>query len=318
MKDQELYADRFSAEVDRMLEQHGRAEDGGPPSEYGAMLALAERLATLDFSQDSVLKPQLRRRLLDRIETDSKFRRSRPVGWHRLLSPRPRRALFAVVALAAVVMLVGWTPVGRAMAQAVEQFFQELRWSNTTVQQMSPGATPDPTIEARARFQEELAAGRAWEFTFEGRSFAGCCSHAVRNQIVTLQQAKNEAGFGLHLPTVLPDDYVLEEIRLLDVPPYLVFAIYSGASGRLGLEQSVVGITSEQHTDPGTTIVESRSVSVVTDGTVEKVMVGETSAALIDGESLVWETDHISYRLIGPGLSAQTLIRVAESLTPVK
>jgi len=318
MTDQELYADRFSADVDRMLEQHGRVEEYGPPSEYGAMLTLAERLAALDFSQDSALKPQLRRRLLDRIETDSKFTRPRLVGWHRLLSPRPRRALAVVVALAAVVMLVGWTPVGRAMAQAVEQFLQELRWSNTTVQQMSPGATPDPTIEARAQFDEELAAGRAWEFAFEGRSFAGCCSQAVRNQVVSLQQAKNEAGFGLHLPTYLPDDYVLEEIRLLDVPPYLVFVIYSGANGRLGLEQSVVGITSEQRPDPSTTIVERRSVSVVTDGTVKEVMVGETPAALIDEESLVWETDRISYRLIGPDLSAQVLIRIAESLAPVE
>jgi hypothetical protein len=318
MKDQELYADRFSVEVDRMLEQHGRAEDGGPPSEYGAMLALAERLAALDFSQDSALKPQLRRRLLDRIEADTKPALARRAWWHHLFTPRPRRALAVVLALATVVMLVGWTPVGRAVAQAVEQFMQELRWSNTTVQQISPGATPDPTAEARALFEEELAAGRAWEFSFEGRSFGGCCSPAVRNQVVSLQGAKSEAGFDLHLPTYLPDDYVLDEIRLLDVPPYIVFVIYSGANGRLGLEQSVVGITSEQHPDPSTTVFESRSVSVVTDGAVEKVMVGETPAALIDGESLVWETDHISYRLIGPDLSAQSLIRIAESLTPVE
>jgi len=47
-------------------------------------------------------------------------------------------------------------------------------------------------------------------------------------------------------------------------------------------------------------------------------MVGETPAALIDEESLVWETDRISYRLIGPDLSAQVLIRIAESLAPVE
>jgi hypothetical protein len=318
MKDQELYVDRFSAEVDRMLEQQGRAEDDGPPSEYGEMLALAERLADLDFSHQSTLKPVLRRRLLDRIENRSALTVRPTLGWHRLVAPKPRRALAAAAALALLVLLMAWTPAGRAVAQAVEQFMQELRWSNTTVRQFSLGATPDPTAESRAAFEDELAAGRAWEFSFEGRSFSGCCSQEVRNQVVSLEQAKNEAGFGLHLPAYLPDGFVLEEIRLLDVPPYMVFVIYGANNGRLGLEQSLVGITSEQHPDPSTTVVESRSVSVVTDGKIDKVMVGETPAALIDGESLVWEIDQVSYRLIGPGLSEQTLIRVAESLAPVE
>jgi hypothetical protein len=318
MKDQELYADRFSAEVDRMLEQQGRAEDNGPPSEYGEMLALAERLANLDFSHQSTLKPALRRRLLDRIENRSSVSTRSVAGWRRLFAPRPRRAWAAAAALALLVLLMTCTPAGKAVAQAVEQFVQELRWSHTTLQQFPLGATPDATIGSQATFEEELAAGRAWEFSFEGRSFAGCCSPEVRNQVVSLEQAKDEAGFGLHLPTVLPAGFVLEEIRLLDVPPYMVFVIYGGSNGRLGLEQSLVGITSEQHPDPSTTIVENRSVSVVTDGTIDKVMVGETPAALIDGESLVWESDRVSYRLIGPGLGEQTLIRVAESLAPVE
>jgi hypothetical protein len=318
MKDQELYASRFSAEVDRMLEQQGRAEDDGPPSEYGEMLALADRLANLDFSHQSTLKSVLRRRLLDRIENRSSVSTSSIAGWRRLFAPKLRRVWAAAAALALLILLMTCTPAGKAVAQAVEQFMQELRWSNTTVQQFPLGATPDATAVSQTTFEEELAAGRAWEFSFEGRSFSGCCSPEVRNQVVSLEQAEDEAGFDLHLPTVLPDGFVLEEIRLLDVPPYLVFVIYTGSNGRLGLEQSLVGITSEQHPDPGTTIIENRSISVVTDGTIDKVMVGETSAALIDGESLVWESDQVSYRLIGPGLGEQTLIRVAESLAPVE
>jgi hypothetical protein len=133
-----------------------------------------------------------------------------------------------------------------------------------------------------------------------------------------LERAVAEAGFDVYVPTFLPDGYVLSQVRLLDVKPYLVFIIYEGADGHLGLGQSLVGITSREHPNANTAIVESRAIGVVTDGTVEEMMVGTTPAALIDGESLVWEENSISYRLIGPGLDAQTLIQIAESLAPAQ
>lgn len=314
MKDEEHYAGRFSAEVDRILEQRGRSEEEGPPAEYDEMLAMAEWLAALDFSKDSSLRSQLRGRLMNALEGERTAAQRRPVWWRRLLQPKPRRVLGAVVAVMALVVLVGWTPAGRALAQAVEQFIREMRWPNTTVQQIFPDQRPTATADPRQNLENELAAGRAWQFEFEGRGFAGCCSPDVRNEVVSLEQAIAEAGFDLYLPTVLPAGYVVSEVRLLDVSPYLVFIIYEGPDGRLGLEQSVVGITSEEHPGPNTAILERRAVSVVTDGTVEEVMVGATPAALIDGDSLAWEENNISFRLIGPGLNARTLIQTAESL----
>jgi hypothetical protein len=120
----------------------------------------------------------------------------------------------------------------------------------------------------------------------------------------------------VQLPAFLPDGYQLREVRLLGTPPYHVFLIYEGKGGRLGLYQSAVGLLSEEHPDANTAIVESRSVGVVTDGTVETITVGGTQAALIDGERLVWEADGISFHLIGPGLEAETLVGIAESLLP--
>jgi hypothetical protein len=316
MRDQEPFADRFSVDIDRLLEHEGRAEDGGPPPEYAGMLSLAEELATWDFSRDSRIRGSLRRRLLNQFRADYASRASKP-WWRRPFPSRARWAVGALLGLMTLVLLVGWTPVGRAVAQAVEDFVLELRWPHTTVQQVSPGeprltATPD----ARERLEAELAAGSAWEFEFEGRSFGGCCTSGARNDVVSMSQALDEAGFAVQLPTFLPDGYQLREVRLLGTPPYHVFLIYEGKGGRLGLYQSAVGLLSEEHPDANTAIVESRSVGVVTDGTVETITVGGTQAALIDGERLVWEADGISFHLIGPGLEAETLVGIAESLLP--
>jgi len=319
MSDQERYADRFSAEVDRMLEQQERAEEGGPPPEYGEMLALAERLAALDFSRDNPLQPQLRQRLLKRLEAERSAVPQRTPWWRRLVPPIPRRALGALVALMAVVVLVGWTPAGRAVAQAVEQFILELRWPHTTVQQVSPGQHPTAAPDDRELFEAQLASGRAWELGFEGYEFGGCCyDEPVRDEVVAMPQAIDEAGFDLLLPGFLPEGYVLNEVRLLGVAPYDVFVIYEGAAGRLGLYQSLVGVTVQEHQTETVVVVETRKIGVFTDRVVEEVMVGTTQAALTDGESLTWEQNDIGLRLIGPGLGAATLVKIAESLTPAR
>ena len=166
--------------------------------------------------------------------------------------------------------------------------------------------------------EAERTTGQAWEFTFEGRTFSGCCSPEVRNEVVPLPRAIEEAGFAFQLPARLPEGFVLSEVRLLDIPPYHVLLTYDGTAGRLGLYQFPVGVIAEQHPGGDLAVIESREVGVVTDRTVEEVMVGSVPAALIDQERLVWEEDGISFHLIGPGLDVETLIQIAESLVPVK
>ncbi len=319
MTDQEPFAARFSAEVDRILEQQGRAEDAGPPSEYADMLALAERLAALDFSKDNPLRPQLRRQLLNRLQAERSAVHLRPRGWRRIFFPRPARALGILAALTALVVLVGFTPPGRAVAQAVGQFIQEMRWPHTTLRQVFPARQPTTTPEDTKRFAEESAAGRAWEFRFDRYAFSGCCySEAVRDEVLPLSLALDEAGFGLQLPGFLPEGFVLSEVRVLGAAPYDVFVLYEGTEGRLLLYQSLVGVTSEERRKDNVVVVEKRKMDVLTDRSVEEVMVGPTQAALTDGESLTWEENDVSFRLIGPRLDAQTLVRIAESLAPVR
>jgi hypothetical protein len=188
MKDQEHFAGRFSAEVDRLLEQQGRAEDGGPPPEYDGMLALAGQLAALDFSADSSVQPRLRQRLLSRMQSQRSAIQSRPRLWRRALLPRPRRLLATLVALTALVAVVGWTPAGQTVAQALGHLIRELRWSHTTVQQLPPGSLPTATANVWGQLEAQPAAGQVKGFSFEGRDFYYTEGELARNEVNLLAQ----------------------------------------------------------------------------------------------------------------------------------
>jgi hypothetical protein len=313
MTDQGKFVDRFSVDVDRILEQKGRSEEDGPPPEYAEMLSVAGRLATLDFAASSQLRGPLRRRLLHRLVTaNTTNRRS------RLMPLGRRRALGALAVLAAMVVLVGWTPTGRAVAQAVGRFVLELRWPHTIVQQVAPGEQPQPTPEEQEWLEAQLAAGHAWTFRFGRYGFEGCCySKPVRDEVVPVSQARDEAGFKFQLPRFVPDGYAFSELRLLGVVPYDIFVIYEGGGKQIGLYQFSVGLVSEERSGDNVAVVERRAVDVRTGGSVQEVALGSTTAALINGERLVWEADNISFHLIGPGLNSETLFKIAESLAPV-
>ncbi len=316
MKDQERFASRFSAEVDRMLERQGRAEGDGPPPEYAEMLDLAEQLSSLDFSQDRALRPRLRRELLDRLEAQIAERHARPwfARWFARRFAPPQRRLFVsrrtLAALAGLVVLVTllWaTPAGQAVAETV----RELIWPHTTVEQVQEAT---PAGGDQAWYQSQISAGRGWTFDFEGYSFGACCfDQPVRDERVAWEQALAEAGFSVRAPTFLPQGWALQEAYLLGVAPYDVLTVYAGPGGRLALYQSWVGPLS---TDGGVDV--RRMVDVDTEGAVEPLYVGPTQAALLEGEWLVWEAESVSFYLIGPGLSPETLIKVAESLMPAQ
>jgi hypothetical protein len=308
VKEEDHYAGRFSAEVDALLEQRGRAEEEGPPSEHAQMLALAEHLAGLDFAADSPLRTRLRGHLTERLEGRRFPRHPLPAGRRRMWG-----ALAALVLLLALAL---FTPAGRSAVQAVDRFVRELRWPHTFVRQIEPDYRPEDVAASQERIEQELAAGRAWRFSFEGHGLGGCCADGMRNEVVPLSQAMDEAGYPVQLLTVLPEGYTLEEVRLLGRPPYDVFVTYGGSEGRLGLYQASVGLVSEEEVGPGTVAVKGRASGVITDGSVEEVMVGEASAALVEGEMLVWEADSTSFKLIAPGLDPETLVMMAESLAP--
>jgi hypothetical protein len=314
MKQQLTDAIRFSAQIDAMLQTKNQVQDRNPHNRASEMLMLAEQLSAIGSPEAEKLRMQLRSRVIRDMETREVTRR-RTWWMIPLPNPLPGRAL-GVMALFLTLLFLGFTPIGRSVARAVEQFVSELRWPNSVVRQVEPADRPENPEELREWHERELAAGRAWHFSFEGHNFGGCCAYGMRNEIVSLSQAIREVGQGLQLPTVLPDGYTLEGIRLLGLPPYTVFVSYTGPNGRLGVYQTTLGTISVERPSLDAVVVDARASAVVTDGTIEEVMIGEISAGLVEGEALVWEEGGRSFQLIGPGLDIEILLQIAESLQP--
>ena len=221
-----------------------------------------------------------------------------------------------MVTLVTLFVLMFITTAGRSAVIAVGDIIREIRWQNTTVQQVAPSNTPWTENEVVDRLEQELAAGRAYSYSFEGGGFGGCCADGMRNEVVSLDQAISETGNTMQLPGFVPDGYALTEVRLLGISPYTVFVIYEGPGERLGLYQSSGGTITVEQIDE-TTVVDARESFVLAKGSMEEVALGDMTAALLEGYELVWEENGVTYHLIGPGLAIETLKQIAESLGPV-
>ncbi|MBX3055919.1 MAG: DUF4367 domain-containing protein [Anaerolineae bacterium] len=314
MNEFEQKAIEFSKEIDALLagKQQDRSQD---ISHADDLVLLAGRLHTLEFPASKQLKRQLRHQLWQQLEAKQE---SDARWWslshlvipgHRLMS----RLAIAIIVLLGLFLVL---PTGRLALASVQEILRELRWENTTASQVTPDSEPENLDELRARFEHEKAEGRAWSYSFEGRNFGGCCADSVRNEIVSVEQALTQAGYPLMLPGYVPDGYSLVETRLMGLPPYEVFVIYEGPSGRIGLYQSKGGDIAQTEVDEYTTQIVVQSSGVVTEGSMEDVLVGDITAALIDGTSVVWEENGVSLHLIGPGLDTATLLHIAELLEP--
>lgn len=315
MNEEELKAIKYSEEVDAIIARKRRPWREGEGTGDNELLVLAGRLQAVNVSTSSELQAQLRRELMQQLEL-KQTKHLRRWSFPQLLPSTPRRALLVMASLVVLFVLVLSTSAGRSVVIAVGDIIRELRWQNTTVQQVAPDNTPENIDEVNARLEREMAAGRAWSFSFEGSGFGGCCADGMRHELVSLDQAITETGHSIKLPGFVPDGYVLTEVRLFGVPPYDVFVIYEGSGDRVGLYQASGGIIGSEQVDESTVVVDARESFVLTEGSMEEVAVGDITAALLDGYELVWEEDGVTFHLIGPGLDVETLVEMAESLEP--
>ncbi|MCC6603735.1 MAG: hypothetical protein IT327_11015 [Anaerolineae bacterium] len=313
MNEFEQKAVEFSEKVDAVLvgKHLGRGEDF---KHVNDLFLLANRLHTLEIPASKQLQRQLRRQLWQQLEAKQESRSRRWSLAHLVMSGRQPVARTAI----ATILLLGLfltLAAGRPVLASLQEFLRKLRWENTSAVQVAPDSEPETLDELRARYDREEAEGRAWSYSFEGHNFGSCCADGMRNEIVSLEQALTEAGYPLMLPGYMPNGYSQSETRLLGLPPYEVFVIYQGPGGRIGLYQSKGGNTI-QDVDEHTVEVDARASVIVTEGSMEDVLVGDITAALIDGTNVVWEENGVSLHLIGPGVDTATLLQIAESLEP--
>jgi len=143
----ELYlANRFSADVDNLLEQRDHIEEAPISAEYQELLGIAERLASLDFSAGRPLRGRLRRELMAR-HRDRHGRRRLGVGsWLRLRWQAALAGLTGVrrwvLAGALIVLLTGTvaliTPDIRADAAHAVRIGVEIVLQRVRVREVKP------------------------------------------------------------------------------------------------------------------------------------------------------------------------------------
>ncbi len=138
--------------------------------------------------------------------------------------------------------------------------------------------------------------------------------------VTDIQEAQKLAAFQIKTPAFLPEGYSLREVKLAPVWTGAgalvlpnnpnVFMFYKGPGKDIVLVQQPVG--SQPTLDASAEI--GRSVGLATNGQLEEMKVRGHTGAWVNGNTLVWEEDGISYWVGGPKLDLDQAMHIAESL----
>lgn len=300
--DEQDWADRFSRDVDTLLNEAGRMDSEPTPTEYRQALDLAHTLATTDFSTESQVRRPLRRRLLN--WTDARE------GWQR----HSAVTLAAVVLAALLVVALAWPGVLTAAAQAIQDLGRILSvGEHTTVYQIDPdSAASRPQWTPSARPRVELR----WTIRTPIGNFsnnAGFGQDSTVHYFNTFDEAQAITPFSLRQPGYLPVGYTFLDVMVPPPPSKRAFLFYGGPDGEIVLVQIPV-YTRVEVIDETTMTGESVSFGLMTGEPLEEVALNGRQAAWIEGRALVWEVEGISYLLGGDNLSLDEAVRIAESL----
>lgn len=313
------WADRFSRDVDGLLNEAGRTDSEPLPAEYHQALDLARTLATTDFSAESRVRHTLRRRLLSGTDAREGWRQQKEYVMRTFF--RQRRAavaviLASVVLAALLVITLAWPGGLTAAAQAIGDFVQSLVavGPHTTVRQVDPEwatAHPQRPLPATPVVEQR---GRLWIIRTAIGNFGGDVlpgNDAAVQRFDTFNEAQAAVPFDLCKPGYLPAGYMLRETMV--TPSEWAFFFYDGPYGDIILVQALV-YTRVRKLSETEMVGTLSSIGILTDGPIEEVTLNGRRAAWVEGHSLVWEAEGLSYHLGGPNLTLDEAIRIAESL----
>jgi len=307
------WADRFSRDVDGLLNEAGRADAEPTPAEYRQALDVACTMAATDWSGESRVRQSLRRRLLNQFDAREGRRDT-------TMKPHPhyglqRRLLVAIgSALALLLILAFLYPGGPTVfAQGVRDFVQSVMLGQyTTIHQVNPNqAAPTTTRMPPPRTpiveqQSDLWIIRTAIGNFAGNVLPG--RDATVRRFSTFDEAQAVVPFSLRQPSYLPTGYALREAMVTPLDWALLF--YGGPNGDIILAQVPVG----ERPSGDAQHVTFAKTGMLTDKPIESVTLNGRPAGWVEGYGLMWEANGVSYTLGGLGLSLDETIRIAESL----
>ncbi len=153
-----------------------------------------------------------------------------------------------------------------------------------------------------------------WKISTEIGNFGGNTPPGVKpivQSVSSFEEAQALTDFHLLFPVELPDGYNLREIKLAPIgSTSWVILFYEGPGHEIVIAQMPGG--PQFIDDPNTlsTVV----TGVLTDGTLEEVDFLGNPAAWIEGHSLLWENNGISYEVGGLDLDIQQAMNIAQSM----
>jgi hypothetical protein len=133
----------------------------------------------------------------------------------------------------------------------------------------------------------------------------------IVQSVNTFEEAQGLTNYHLRRPTDLPEGFAFREAKLAPIGgTSWAILFYSGPGDEIIVAQMPGG--PQPSDDPN--VVSSVKSGVLTDGTLEEVDFDGRTAAWIDGHSLLWESEGISYHVGALDLSLQQVIDIARSL----
>ena len=311
--DERDWADRFSRDVEGLLNKAGRADAEPTPTEYRQALDVACTLAATDWSGESQVRAALRRKLLNRIDArEGRKDTVMKIYPHHELRRRLLIGLGSASALLLVMMFLypgGPTVFAQGIGNGAKLI---VLGAYSTAQKIEAQVMGKPLPDNEWHISIFPGYG-------EGGNGLPGTNPTVRS-VVDLKEAQKIASFQIRTPGYLPEGYSLREVKLAPIwtgPGALLFPsapsvylFYGGSGSDIVVVQKPVG--PQPGSPPGTEM--GTSVGFMTNGTLEEVDLNGRKAAWADNRLLMWEADGISYLVGGPKLSLDEATRIAKSL----
>lgn len=302
MNEKEL-ADRFSRDLDWLLERNEMLEIDLAPTEYKQTLEFVQTLSKINFSNASRTRNALRAQLLKKTRKKN--------AMLSILKLSPRSGMVYIFLVFILISLLFGTGAVKAATQGISEFVQRL-WVGdfTWIQQTDPlqtepsHSTPSQTVTVETR-------GDIWIIhtpigNFAGETLPGHDPSVRRFDSISKAQAA--ATFDIRQPGYLPENYKFREAMV--TPMDWAFLFYDGSNGVLILVQAPAGEVSTSDDNQPTSV----GIGMLTDHDVESVTLKGLPAGWVEGYGLIWEADGISFTVGGTYLSREEIVHIAESL----
>ena len=300
MKDNHL-AQRFSMDVDQILEGNLPCKTGDTPPEYKELLQLASVLKETDFSSQSQAREKLRLNLasLSSCKNTGKYMKGAIMNtFFKIQRPALVLAVAAVITLFSVTLIFP----GKLMAMATTAGFNIIETlglsEHITVMQVENPSSVSSTPSQKSSLEGEESS-KEGSFKAIIRKVAEPAGDDVLHYS-QLNKAQQATAFKVLCPSYLPSGYTFKEAQGYPGSNEYINLFFSGPGQDIILMQRLMN--------------ENTAFELATDTPVESLKINGVNGAWLEPHTLIWEKNGVGYNLYCKGFSKAEAMKVAESI----